>query len=55
VEYMRTWNLSEAALFASAAASLMVEQVGPDFRLAPQDVQERKEAIRSGLTVEALG
>jgi sugar/nucleoside kinase (ribokinase family) len=54
-EYTRTGNLSEAALFASAAASLMVEQVGPDFRLAPKDVQERKEAIRSGLTVETLG
>ena len=54
-EYTRTGDLSEAALFASAAASLMVEQVGPDFRLAPRDVQERKGAIRSGLTVEALG
>jgi len=53
-EYTRSGSLSEAALFASAAASLMVEQVGPDFRLSPKDVQERKEAIRSGLTVEAL-
>ena len=52
-EYMRTRNLSESALFASAAASLMVEQVGPDFRLAPKDVQERKEAIRNGLTAES--
>jgi len=54
-EYTRTGKLSEAALFASAAASLMVEQVGPDFRLATKDVQERKEAIRSRLTVESLG
>ena len=54
-EYTRTKSLSEAALFASAAASLMVEQVGPDFRLFPQDVQERKEAIRGGVTAESLG
>ena len=53
-EYTRSGSLSEAALFASAAASLMVEQVGPDFRLAPKDIQERKEAIRNGLTIEAL-
>jgi len=33
----------------------MVEQVGPDFRLATKDVQERKEAIRRRLTVESLG
>jgi sugar/nucleoside kinase (ribokinase family) len=53
-EYTRTGNLSEAALFASAAASLMVEQVGPNFRLTPKDVRERREAIRGRLTVEAL-
>jgi len=54
-EYMRTRSLSESALFASAAASLMVEQVGPDFRLSREEVQERREAIRGGLTVETLG
>jgi sugar/nucleoside kinase (ribokinase family) len=53
-EYKRSGKLSEAALFASAAASIMVEQVGPEFRLAHQDVQERKEAIRGQMTVETL-
>jgi sugar/nucleoside kinase (ribokinase family) len=53
-EYTRTGNLSEAVIFASAAASLMVEQVGPNFRLDPKEVQQRKEAIRSRLTVETL-
>jgi sugar/nucleoside kinase (ribokinase family) len=53
-EYTRTGNLSEAALFASAAASIMVEQIGPDFRLALKDVQERKETICGLLTVQTL-
>jgi sugar/nucleoside kinase (ribokinase family) len=53
-EYVRTGSLSEAALFASAAASIMVEQSGPDFKMALNKVQERKEAIRGGLAVERL-
>ncbi len=53
-EYTRTGNLSEAALFASAAASIMVEQIGPDFRLTLKDVQERKETICDDLTVQTL-
>lgn len=53
-EYTRTANLSEAALFASAAASIMVEQIGPDFGLALKDVQERKETICGHLTVQTL-
>lgn len=53
-EYTRTANLSEAALFASAAASIMVEQIGPDFGLALKDVQERKETICGHLTVLTL-
>jgi sugar/nucleoside kinase (ribokinase family) len=48
-EYDRTGSLTEAALFASAAASMMVEQVGPDFKMTLQGVQERKEAIRGDL------
>jgi sugar/nucleoside kinase (ribokinase family) len=53
-EYMQTKDIEESALFASAAASIMVEQVGPDFQLAMKDVQERKEAIRGQLMVEQL-
>lgn len=53
-EYRRSGSLSEAALFASAAASIMVEQSGPDFKMPLDKVQERKEAIRGRLTVERL-
>lgn len=51
-EYQRCGDLVEAALFASAAASIMVEQVGPDFRLARKDVEERRDAIRDRLITE---
>jgi sugar/nucleoside kinase (ribokinase family) len=50
VEYLRTHDYVESALFASAASSLMVEQVGPDFRLDPTEVRRRKESIRAALT-----
>lgn len=53
-EYDRTKDLTEAALFASAAGSIMVEQVGPDFKMSATSVEERRGAIRKGLTVEAL-
>ncbi len=52
-EFQRSSNLVEAALFASAAASIMVEQVGPDFHLALDQVEKRMEAIRGQLTVES--
>jgi sugar/nucleoside kinase (ribokinase family) len=53
-EYDRTRELTEAALFASAAGSIMVEQVGPDFEMSVRSVQERRSAIRKRLVVEAL-
>ena len=53
-EYARTGNLTEAALFASAAASMMVEQVGPDFKMTRALVEERRSAIRERLAVEFL-
>ena len=53
-EYKKSSSLPEAALFASAAASIMVEQTGPDFRMPLDKVLERKEAIRGRLTVERL-
>lgn len=51
-EFQRNSSLVDAALFASAAASIMVEQVGPDFHLALEQVEKRREAIRGHLTVE---
>ncbi|HYB67454.1 MAG TPA: PfkB family carbohydrate kinase [Candidatus Acidoferrales bacterium] len=53
-ELQRCGDLVEAALFASAAASIMVEQVGPDFRLVRKEVDERKEAIRDRLITETF-
>jgi sugar/nucleoside kinase (ribokinase family) len=49
VEYERTKKIEEAALFGSAAASMMVEQVGPDFKMPLAEVERRKQAIRSQL------
>jgi len=53
-EYMRSGSIVEAALFASAAASIMVEQVGPDFQMTLGSVQERREAIRDRLMTESF-
>ena len=49
VEYLRTHDYVESALFASAASSLMVEQVGPGFNLDLVEVRRRKESIRTAL------
>jgi sugar/nucleoside kinase (ribokinase family) len=49
VEYLRTEDYVESALFASAASSMMVEQVGPDFKLQLNEVKRRKESIRAAL------
>lgn len=54
-EYARTKNLVESALFASAAASIMVEQVGPDFAMTLKDVEERRDSIRGLIQSEKLG
>jgi ribokinase len=54
VEYARTSDIVESALFASAAASVMVEQVGPNFVLPLPVVEERKKAIRQTLESESL-
>jgi sugar/nucleoside kinase (ribokinase family) len=45
-EYQRTGSAVESALYASAAASLKVEQVGPDFHLTDRDARKRKETLR---------
>jgi sugar/nucleoside kinase (ribokinase family) len=49
VEYARTHDCVEAALFASAAASLMVEQVGPNFKLVPSEVERRRQSFAANL------
>jgi sugar/nucleoside kinase (ribokinase family) len=54
-EYARSKNLVESALFASAAASIMVEQVGPDFVMELEDVERRRESIRGLIRSEILG
>jgi len=50
--YSRGGNLAEASLYASAAASIKVEQVGPGFRLSDYAVLERMNAIRNRATAE---
>ncbi len=48
-EYARTSSFLDAAIFASAAASIMVEQIGPDFSMPIEEVRRRTEAIRGRL------
>lgn len=45
-EYSRRGNDVEAAMFASAAASIKVEQMGPDFRISLEVAEQRKREIR---------
>jgi sugar/nucleoside kinase (ribokinase family) len=54
-EYARTKNLVESALFGSAAASIMVEQIGPDFAMTLKAVEKRRSSIRGRLATEKLG
>ena len=49
VEYDRTRSVVESALFASAAASIKVEQVGPDFHITQEEARRRKDEIRGRL------
>jgi sugar/nucleoside kinase (ribokinase family) len=53
-EFMRGGRLVDAALYASAAASLMVEQVGPEFQMPQRTVEERRDCIRGRLTTERI-
>jgi len=53
-EYLRTNDLVESALFASAAGSIMVEQVGPDFSMSNELVEKRKSAIRGRIAKERV-
>jgi sugar/nucleoside kinase (ribokinase family) len=51
-DYIRKGNIVEAAMFASAAASLKVEQMGPDFRISLEAAEQRKKEIRERFLVE---
>ena len=53
-QYERGGSLEECSLYASAAASIMVEQVGPDFLLSESDVKERMKVIRDRATTESF-
>jgi len=46
-EYNRTRDLGSSCLYASAAASIMVESVGPDFPVADGEVRRRARLIGS--------
>ena len=50
--YLRSGSPTEASLYASAAASIKIEQVGPEFRLSDEAVLERVKAIRGRMIVE---
>jgi len=54
-EYLHIRKIGEAALFASAAASLMVEQIGPEFEMSVESVKHREKAISAGLSRQMSG
>ncbi|HUK50762.1 MAG TPA: PfkB family carbohydrate kinase [Terriglobales bacterium] len=46
-EFMRSGKLVDSALYASAAASMMVEQVGPDFQMSEASVLDRRKTLQA--------
>jgi len=48
-EYGRTGELGSSCLYASAAASIMVESIGPDFPVTDQEVRRRAGRISAEL------
>jgi sugar/nucleoside kinase (ribokinase family) len=52
-EYDRTDSLADSASFASAAASIKVENTGPDFPLDISDVGKRASRIRPKVQVNS--
>jgi sugar/nucleoside kinase (ribokinase family) len=52
--YSRGGSLAEASMYASAAASIKVEQVGPGFRLHHKAVMERVKMLRGQAAAEGL-
>lgn len=52
--YSRGVGLAEASMFASAAASIKVEQIGPSFQLSDKAVMERVNVIRERAATEGF-
>jgi len=48
-EYSRTGDLGSSCVYASAAASIMVESVGPDFPVSDEEVRRRANLISAEL------
>ena len=48
-EYSRTGDLGSSCVYASAAASIMVESVGPDFPVSDEAVRRRAKLISASL------
>jgi sugar/nucleoside kinase (ribokinase family) len=47
-EYLRTGgDLKKAGCFASSVASIMIEQIGPDFELTEQEASQRRDKLLS--------
>lgn len=44
-EYLKTGDLKKSGCFASAVASIMIEQVGPDFILTEQEARHRQKML----------
>lgn len=53
VEYGRTNSLADSAAFASATASIMVENIGPDFPVDEDNVRRRSIQIRPQVRVHS--
>jgi len=44
-EYLRTGDLRKSGCFASCVSSIMIEQVGPEFKMSEEQVRERQEKL----------
>jgi sugar/nucleoside kinase (ribokinase family) len=44
-EFIRTGDLRKSGCFASAVSSIMIEQVGPDFKMTEKEVRRRQEIL----------
>lgn len=44
-EYLRTGNLKMSGCFASCVSSIMIEQVGPEFKMNPDEVRARQKTL----------
>jgi len=44
-EYLKTGDLKKAGCFASCVSSIMIEQVGPDFKMVEAEVRRRQERL----------